>query len=87
MLAFYNDIFDRDSVFDDVFMEPFIASPGYLMNWVLDEDDFPGRGWENDQIRSAPGKLIIESASDNSIPYEIWEMLVSRFDATRIHLG
>lgn len=33
------------------------------------------------------GKTYIHSAHDNSIPYELWDLICSKFNAQRIHLG
>ena len=33
------------------------------------------------------GKIIIESASDNSIPYELFDLIKTIFKAERLHLG
>lgn len=33
------------------------------------------------------GKIIIESAGDNSIPYALWEIMEIAFDTYRYHLG
>jgi len=82
ILSCYNDVFGIDRGFHDVFEVPFIAEEGYLKDWIMDDHEY-----ENEKIRSAPGKVVIESAGDNSIPYCLFELLEDRFDAIRIHLG
>ena len=62
--------------FDDVF------EPVRLM----DDSDLRDSGW-NYQLQQNIGKIIIESASDNTIPGEIMEWIESAFSAQRHHLG
>jgi len=33
------------------------------------------------------GKIFLESSSDNSIPYDMWEMINDRFNGVNYHLG
>jgi len=47
-------------------------------------DDYQGWGYQNS---GNIGKIIIESAEDNSIPGEIMEWIESAFSAQRHHLG
>jgi len=78
MLDFYNEFNDYDLVFESVFDEPFIATKEYAeSSWAEYYKD----------IAKAEGKLIIEGASDNSIPYDLFDMIKSKFNATRCHLG
>jgi len=77
-----NDSFDE--VFDDVGLAT-ESDVGYLGNW-LDADKEYGvysRFHGND----VKGKLIIRSASDNTIPYSLFELIEEAYDAYRIHLG
>jgi len=84
ILSCFNDVFGIDRGFHDVFKVPFIAEEGYLKDWIIEDPQYE---YENNNIRSAPGKLVIESAGDNSIPYCLFGLLEDRFDAIRIHLG
>jgi len=40
-----------------------------------------------DEQVNALGKVLIESEDDNSIPYQLFEIIEEAFDATRIHMG
>lgn len=77
MLDFYNDLYKTKMEFEEVFCDPRIGTKkddSYLQN----DYGFP---------ESAKGKILIESTSDNSIPYELFELIENRFDARRCHLG
>jgi len=79
MLDFTNEMFGYEDTFDKVFAEPQIgdmADVGFLTNW----DD----RWTKENVF---GKLLILSASDNTIPYELYGLIESKFDAWREHLG
>jgi len=82
MLDLYNqatkkDFDQRVRSFNDVFDEPYIAR------------EIPHQGWISyyPQLADSIGKVIIDSASDDSIPYCLEEMISEVFDATRLHLG
>lgn len=77
MLDFYNKINDMNLPFDCVFEPPFIADETYGNNWKY---HYP-------EMSRASGKVIIHSDSDNTIPYELFEFIESKFDARRFHLG
>lgn len=80
MLDFYNNIWNSNETFEDVFEEPGLGTQGdlilYVENWEIDVT-------EEDVI----GHLIISSCNDNSIPYELFDIIESKFDAQRFHLG
>lgn len=79
LLDFYNEWFGKSLTFEEVFDEPFYAPQGYK-EWYVNH--------YNHLLDGPPtGKLVIESASDNTIPWELWEMICERFDALRMHLG
>lgn len=48
------------------------------------QDDFIASKWNTYDKKDS---LIIESTSDNSIPYDVWDILINNFNAERIHLG
>lgn len=78
MVEFLNDFNDGFLTFDDVFRDPFIADEEYCSGeWA---DYYP-------TIKNSKGKMIIESAGDNSIPYEMFDLIEDRFNAVRCHLG
>jgi len=78
LLNFYNEFNDEDLLFENVFDEPFIATKEYAESCWAEYYS---------KISEAEGKLIIEDACDNSIPYDLFDMISSKFNATRCHLG
>lgn len=79
MLNFYNDLEEQNLSFNDVFQMPSIATIGE----VEFLKDFEGHIKED----NVKGKILINSAGDNTIPYMIFEMICQKFNAERIHLG
>lgn len=63
--------------YSDIFADPFIADKKYAKDLTF----------YNSDLIEIKGKLIIESAEDNSIPYELWELIESIFEGRRVHLG
>jgi len=78
MVDFYNDLNDEDNDFEDIFNEPFISDDSYCKS---DWADY------YEAMRNSKGKIIIESAQDNSIPYGLQNLIEDTFDAYRCHLG
>lgn len=76
LLDFYNDFFDQELEFDEVFRKPFIANKVYSTQMK-----------ESWGYTCEVGKKVIESAWDNSIPYALFEMIREKFDGYRNHLG
>jgi len=77
MIDFYNDMEKTDISYDQMFEMPKMA----------DEKDFKLlEGWEIQKSR-VEGKMIIYSVDDNSVPYELFGLIESKFNADRIHLG
>lgn len=79
MLSFYNDMLDEDVEFDKAFGDIKIAEEKdikFLKEW--DEN------WVRERVE---GKLLIYSACDNTIPYELFEFISAKFSAWREHLG
>jgi hypothetical protein len=50
-----------------------------------EHDDLLGYAWYGIDLKE--GDIIIESATDNTIPYEIWEEINEVFNAKNYHLG
>ena len=76
LLEFYNKFYNQNRSFSDMFDEPFICDKEYLSTLI----DF---GYSGKCI----GLPVISSASDNSIPYTLQEIIEDKFEAERIHLG
>ena len=78
IVEFYNDMTDERLMFDEVFHEPFVS-----------DDSYCNSSWADHYyaMKESKGKIIIESAGDNSIPYLLMDFIESIFDADRCHLG
>jgi hypothetical protein len=47
-------------------------------------------GWRKhykEELKGQNGNIYIESVCDNSIPYELYDIIVTLFNAERLHLG
>ena len=92
LLEVYNEMTNSHESFGKVFELPFIGNDSntkdirdYLSVYKKDPSffvTFHGSAWKN-----PIGKVIICSTGDNSIPYELFDLIESTYDATRIHLG
>lgn len=83
MINFHNKIFleegEFEKDFDDVFGDIYIGEEGFkgcLLGW---EDYY--------KVSDTVGKLVVSSASDNSIPWHMQELIEEKFQAKRLHLG
>lgn len=56
----------------------------YKKRWPDSSWTWDGWGYEHE---GTVGAVMIESSSDNTIPYDMWEMLEDEFNAERYHLG
>lgn len=72
---------DPTDYYGEMWEEPFIADQKYVerMEWWLD--------YYNKSPSEVVGKIIINSVSDNTIPYVLHELIENGFDADRMHLG
>ena len=66
-------------IYGEIFDEPFI----YTKEMYDDRSDYAW-GYEKE---SNIGKIMIMGSDDNSIPYELFNVIESTFDATSWHLG
>ena len=82
MLDFYNSTFGSNLTFDEVFQEPFV----YTEDMLPKTREKKKYSWDYEEEETV-GKVIIMSADDNSIPYELFDMIESKFKAWREHLG
>ena len=78
MLDFYNDILDENLEFDEAFEVK-----------IAEEEDIKFlKEWDDNWVRErVEGKLLIYSACENTIPYELFEFISAKFHAWREHLG
>jgi hypothetical protein len=58
----------------------------YIADYMADERKNPEHWWVID-VKDIMGKTAIMSASDNSIPGELFELIELKFQANRIHMG
>ena len=95
MLNNYNDLFEDSLKFDEVFEEPFRISgqdamsreyKDHIFSWIFQKN---GRCWITgvEKIDDLDGKLIINSAGDNSVPWELVDTIEKLFEGQRVHLG
>ena len=80
LLALYNGAMDTNYIYEKVFYDPYVGDKKY-------ENELNKYYGTYQTIPKINGSLVINSASDNSIPYELFNMIESKFNATRIHLG
>lgn len=75
LLEIYNEFFDASLKFNEVFKKPFRCTKEYqksMTEWGYDAN---------------VGSLIIESESDNTIPYVLFDWIEEKFNGYRNHLG
>jgi len=95
LLDAYNKLFDKNLKYEEVFFPPYKGSKKYdeeLKRWHYIGPTDKNNKWsileENrTQVETTVGRIIIDSESDNSIPYELFELIEEAFDAIRLHLG
>ncbi|MFA7101418.1 MAG: hypothetical protein WC196_06820 [Bacilli bacterium] len=81
MLELYNKLTGSNHNFDDVFQYPVLADDSntdYLNEY---------RSYYKQPKQDLTGKVIIYSASDNTIPWALFELIEEAYNATRIHMG
>ena len=78
MLTFHNDTFGHSSSFEDTFEDPRIATEQDI-NMLEDYGYRP--------TPESYTSIMICSADDNSVPYELFDLIDSKFNAWRVHLG
>ncbi len=78
ILDYHNDIFSANYKFENVFKDPKLITKE-------DTDIFKDFGYNIHPEDYT--KIVIYSVTDNTIPYELFDMIDSKFNAYRIHLG
>jgi hypothetical protein len=79
LLNFYNKFTGGHDSFEDMFEEPRSAT---------EEDISMLSSYYSGADEEVKGKMMIFSASDNTIPYSMFEFIEQKFDVIhRIHLG
>ena len=91
LLAVYNRMTGQSYRFSGVFKEPDKSENiplGVIQAYVSDHKQNPPLFTNlKDDWNDLRGKIIIESAEDNSIPYALFEIIEEAYNATRLHLG
>lgn len=82
LLDFYNKFTDNNEQFEDVFNEPYVGAKEDIKFYK----DFYGRN-NPESFDKVVGKIIINSTSDNTIPYTLFDFIEQKFNAYRHHLG
>lgn len=79
LLDFYNEFFNENLKFDEVFKKPFYPTKEFVKH--MNEE------WGHLYYDYSEDKMVIESTDDNSIPYALFDLIEKKFDACRNHLG
>jgi len=79
ILVFYNKMFGTNYTFYETFEEPVVATKNNI-------DDLK-ENWSMTITPEDYTSVIIYSATDNSIPYSLFEIIEEKFEAKRLHLG
>lgn len=95
MLNLQNKLFDSNLRFEECFEEPYYITEDnfedyfkeYVDNWGITQSPYDKEKNYNNLKQRMIGYIIIRSASDNSVPYELFDMIESSFGANRYHLG
>lgn len=89
ILKGYAMMLDTDVLsYDSVFQEPYIYTREMYKDNVADAKRYKSQDlfWQY-QAEENIGKVIVMSASDNTVPWDICEIIQSRFKTGREHLG
>jgi hypothetical protein len=92
MLEFYNEILTGDKRFsiygyNKVFQEPKFLTKEFFEEVLEPYYDSEYSLKEKISYEEVKDKLIILSVSDNTIPFELFDIIQAKFAAQRIHLG
>ena len=82
ILETYNKENGTTQSYEDSFETPYIYTQEMLDR--TNASKYGGWGYENS---NNVGKLMIASACDNTIPYDIWDDINEMFDGHNYHLG
>lgn len=77
----FNALHNREYVYEECF------DPAYIYtNEMADKAQNRGYAWDYEN-QDTVGKLIIQSRADNSIPYDMWDLINALFGGRNYHLG
>ena len=89
LLNFYNEWMGKELEFDHVFRDDIEE-----INGVIPDDVRPYiANWKTGKVNQYLEEKILEStivfrsAWDNSVPFELWDLIERKFNAYRIHKG
>lgn len=84
----YNDIFHGPYVYTK---EAFVEHEAEVKKWKEERKNERSSAWDWDgwryESKDNIGKVLIMSASDNTVPWDICEIIERRFKTRREHLG
>jgi len=72
---------DREYIYEECFRPVYIYTKE-----MADKAQSDGYAWGYENSSNV-GKIIIESACDNTIPYDLWDLINDLFDGINHHLG
>jgi len=78
MLNSYNDTFNENNKFEDVFGKLYIGDTN---------TDIEFKKWGQNPHAKIKEKIIIDSKSDNTIPWSIMKLIEEKFNADHYHWG
>lgn len=91
ILSLYNEMVDTDYKYEDCFgsiykysRDHYLADQKQIKKYSTAQYTWDGYGYEEEHNI---GKIFITSNGDNSIPYELFDIIEKKFNAERFHLG
>lgn len=92
LLALYSKMTEQPYIFEEVFESPVKAEnddTSLLEDYLGYYRERPPLFFtpQEERFYDLKGKTIIYSASDNTIPWSLFEIIEDAYKATRIHLG
>lgn len=91
VLKLYNEMMDTDYRYEDCFGSiyeytkyDYEADRKQIEKYSTDKYSFNGWGYEKEENI---GKIFIDSSEENSIPFELFDIIEKKFNAYRYHLG
>ena len=87
MLDLHNKMFDEDRTFNDCFGDIYKIKDEDEARSLIDKVSYFSYNNKSFNAENYVGNIVIESDSDNSIPFELFDLIESGFNARRIHLG
>jgi hypothetical protein len=92
ILEGYNIMTDCELEFDNIFQEPYLCLDGDPFQEKEIEEMYPNRDVSFRKIhkileKDVKNRVVIQGAHDNSIPYELFDIIENQLNAEHYHLG